>query len=334
MNSQAKSREPMVITGSRSILGGFLSSPEGGSRSERTEGTEDRQSGGVQEVLLSKIYRPPQPRRFFSPQALEKLKQAIQETGFQGAVLVVRLHPEAEMRQQGFEYELVYGASRCRAMEELGYKTIPALVKESLTVQEKHRIRLDENLMRSDLNVIEELEGLLEGMADVVELTPAEVERDLNAWSNGMKRKTELTAEALKRIELYQKLLHRYGKGKLSSFRANLVRCRGLPEEVKAAVTEGRLEGTKALELGSVKDPELRRVLLDKAVDGLTLQELRRLKRGQQVSEPQQSAVRGQVERLWKQVTKLPQWSKPSAEGEQELEVIRQALERLMALKA
>ena len=31
-------------------------------------------------------------------------------------------------------------------------------------MQEKHRIRLDENLMRSDLNLIEELEGLLEAM--------------------------------------------------------------------------------------------------------------------------------------------------------------------------
>ena len=320
----------MVITGSRSILGGFLSSPEGGSRSE---GTEDRQSGGVQEVLLSKIYRPPQPRRFFSPQALEKLKRAIQETGFQGAILLVRLHPQAEVRQQGFEYELVYGASRCRAMEELGYKTIPALVKESLSVQEKHRIRLDENLMRSDLNLIEELEGLLEAMADAVNLTPAEVERDLNAWSNGMKRKTELTAETLKRTELYQTLLERYGKGKLSSFRTNLVRCRSLPEEVKAAVTEGTLEGTKALELGSVKDEDLRRVLLEQAMAGMTVQELRRLKRGQQGTETPQSEVRGQVERLWQQVTKLPQWSQPSAAVEQELNVIRQALERLMTLE-
>lgn len=316
---------PMMVMGARSIVGNFLSAPGLGGH----DGT------AVVMVKLAEIYRPPQPRRLFSAQSLEKLKRAIEETGFQGAVLVMRLPLGAKERDEGFVYELVYGASRCRAMAELGHELIPALVRESLTEAQKHRIRLDENLMRTDLGPLEELEGLLEAMADTVGLSTLEVEQDLNAWSNGLKRKTELTVEVLRRIEEYQSLLHRYQRGKLSSFRAKLLRFRALPEEIKLALEAGKLEGSKALELSGVQDAETRRALLAQAVEGLTVQELRRLKRGQaQGQTVSGDTPRVQVERLWKQVMQSPLWSQPSEAMVQELETIRQALERIRALES
>lgn len=90
-----------------------------------------------------------QPRRSFDSEALKELKQSIAATGLIQPIVV---------RQSGDGYELVAGERRWRAVRELGWKRIPAVVRE---VDERTLLTLAlvENLQRASLSPIDEAEG-------------------------------------------------------------------------------------------------------------------------------------------------------------------------------
>jgi ParB family chromosome partitioning protein len=90
-----------------------------------------------------------QPRRTFSPEALDELVASIREKGILQPVLV-RPTPDG--------YELVAGERRFRAAESAGLSTIPAVVRR-LTDREALEAALVENVQRTDLNAIELAEG-------------------------------------------------------------------------------------------------------------------------------------------------------------------------------
>jgi ParB family chromosome partitioning protein len=90
-----------------------------------------------------------QPRRTFSPGALEELVASIREKGILQPVLV-RPTPDG--------YELVAGERRFRAAEAAGLSTIPAVVRR-LSDREALEAALVENIQRTDLNAIELAEG-------------------------------------------------------------------------------------------------------------------------------------------------------------------------------
>ena len=62
------------------------------------------------------------------------------------------------VRKNGNYYDLIAGERRLRACQNLGYKTIPALVR-SMSDRDIAEIALIENLQREDLNYFEEAEG-------------------------------------------------------------------------------------------------------------------------------------------------------------------------------
>ena len=108
-----------------------------------------RESGTL-EIPLEKIRAGAlQPRRTFSPEALEELVASIREKGVLQPVLV---RPTAD------GYELVAGERRFRAAESAGLSTIPAVVRK-FTDREALEAALVENVQRSDLNAIELAEG-------------------------------------------------------------------------------------------------------------------------------------------------------------------------------
>ena len=97
-----------------------------------------------------------QPRRTFSPGALEELVASIREKGVLQPVLV-RPTPDG--------YELVAGERRFRAAEAAGLSTIPAVVRR-LSDREALEAALVENIQRADLNAIELAEGYQRLMHD------------------------------------------------------------------------------------------------------------------------------------------------------------------------
>lgn len=92
---------------------------------------------------------PYQPRSTFDEEKVQELSQSIKTYGLLQPVIV---------RPRDNGYELVVGERRLNACRSLGWRTIPAVVKE-LADNAVATIALIENLQRENLNFIEEARG-------------------------------------------------------------------------------------------------------------------------------------------------------------------------------
>ena len=111
-----------------------------------------REESALRDIPVDQIDSNPfQPRKSFKPEELKELQESLQASGL---LQPVTIRPSSK----GKGYELIAGERRLRAATGLGWKTIPAVVKD-LTDQEVLTLALVENLQRSDLNPIEEAEG-------------------------------------------------------------------------------------------------------------------------------------------------------------------------------
>ena len=106
----------------------------------------------LRDIPLAQIESNPfQPRKTFQKNELDELRESLKASGLLQPV-TVRPSPK------GTGFELIAGERRFRAAADLGWETIPAVVKE-MNDQEILTLALIENLQRSDLNPIEEAEG-------------------------------------------------------------------------------------------------------------------------------------------------------------------------------
>src|SRR5688572_6856588 len=102
------------------------------------------------EVSVEEIEpNPNQPRKAFRSEALDELSASIKASGVIQPVIV---------RRQGAGYQLVAGERRWRAARQAGLSRIPAIVRE-VTDAESLELALVENLLREDLNPMEEAEA-------------------------------------------------------------------------------------------------------------------------------------------------------------------------------
>jgi ParB family chromosome partitioning protein len=102
------------------------------------------------EVAVEEIEpNPNQPRKAFSSKALDELAASIRASGVIQPVIV---------RRQGSGYQLVAGERRWRAARQVGLPRVPAIVRE-VTDAESLELALVENLLREDLNPMEEAEA-------------------------------------------------------------------------------------------------------------------------------------------------------------------------------
>ncbi|MBN3947223.1 MAG: ParB/RepB/Spo0J family partition protein [Nostoc sp. NMS7] len=103
---------------------------------------------------LEQIFLPPnQPRRYFDSEALKQLTESIKQHGILQPILVRPL--------DGSKHELVAGERRYRAALSIGLKVVPVVIRE-LDDNAAFQFALIENLLRSDLNPVEETEGILQ----------------------------------------------------------------------------------------------------------------------------------------------------------------------------
>ncbi|RKY82687.1 DNA-binding protein [candidate division KSB1 bacterium] len=101
----------------------------------------------ISEIKISSITANPyQPRTKFDKDSLEDLKNSIKENGVIQPVTV---------RKAGAGFELIAGERRFRAVQELGFKRIPAYVIEVGSEEKLLELALIENIQREDLNPIE-----------------------------------------------------------------------------------------------------------------------------------------------------------------------------------
>ncbi|MGI8619492.1 MAG: ParB/RepB/Spo0J family partition protein [Gemmatimonadaceae bacterium] len=174
---------------------------------------EQSATDALRRIAISDIKpNPLQPRKEFAPQELTELQLSLSTHGMLQPVTV-------RTSQAGRGYELIAGERRFRAATALGWKEIPALVKD-VDDSTLLALALIENLQRADLNPIEEAEGYKRLVADFG-MTQAQV-ADL--------------------------------VGKNRSTIANLLRLLELPQQVRDMVQSGQLTAGHVRALLALKD--------------------------------------------------------------------------------
>jgi len=115
-------------------------------------GLASSDDGALKSIPIAQIGRNPfQPRHEFNPDDLAELQESIKASGL--------IQPITVRRRPGKDgFELIAGERRLRAATKLGWKDIPAIIKE-ISDRTILTLALVENLQRTDLNPIEEGEG-------------------------------------------------------------------------------------------------------------------------------------------------------------------------------
>lgn len=166
----------------------------------------------VQELAIDSIVaNPRQPRKNFNINSLQDLSESLKRSGVLQPVVV---------RRDGQQFQIVVGERRWRAAKMAGLTHIPAVIREA-TDAETLELALVENLLREDLNPMEEAEAYQRLLTEF-------------AWTQ-------------------EDLGQRVGKDRSSV--ANCLRLLKLPELIQADLRAGRLTMGHARALLSLVSP-------------------------------------------------------------------------------
>lgn len=163
---------------------------------------------------------PRQPRKAFDPAALDDLARSIKASGVIQPIVVRRVADE--------RWQLIAGERRWRAARQAGVARIPAVVREA-TDAESLELALVENLLREDLNPMEEAEAFQQAITEF-------------GWTQ-------------------EQLAQRVGRDRSSI--SNSLRLFRLPPEIQSDLRAGRLTFGHALVLLSLTEPSAQRKLRD-----------------------------------------------------------------------
>ena len=100
---------------------------------------------------------PEQPRKAFDDEGIDELARSMEAEGLLQPI-TVKLAPTYSDRSPA--YILIAGERRFRAATQLGWETIPAMLKDGIGEAEAARLQLLENIVRKDLNPVEEAMGI------------------------------------------------------------------------------------------------------------------------------------------------------------------------------
>jgi ParB family transcriptional regulator, chromosome partitioning protein len=172
---------------------------------------EVAQSPAQELPIESIVANPQQPRKSFNYNSLQDLADSLKRTGLLQPVVV---------RRHGQQYQIVVGERRWRAAQMAGLTHIPAILREATEAQSLE-LALVENLLREDLNPMEEAEAYQRLLTEF-------------SWTQ-------------------EELGERVGKDRSSI--ANFLRLLKLPDVIQADLRAGRLTMGHARALISLTSP-------------------------------------------------------------------------------
>jgi ParB family chromosome partitioning protein len=183
----------------------------------------DRSS--VTEVQIAQIKpNPHQPRTVFSAANLKELADSIKEQGL--------IQPIILLKERSGGYTLISGERRLRAAQSLGYRSLPAVVRNEVSSEQMALWGLIENVQRDDLNAMEEARAYRK-LVDDFKMTQEEVAQKV---------------------------------GKDRATVTNALRLLKLPQEVQALVESDELSMGHVRALLAIERPEAQKAMAHAAV--------------------------------------------------------------------
>jgi ParB family chromosome partitioning protein len=180
----------------------------------------------VERVAIARVKPCPfQPRKDFTPAALQELADSIKAQGIVQPLIV---------RSKGDHYELIAGERRWRAAQLVGLTEVPVVVREA-DDRQVLELALIENLQRENLNAIEEAQGYSQ-LIEQFQLSQEEA-----AVKVGKSRAA--VANSLRLLKLASDIQSHIREGRLSVGHAKVILGLTRPEHQKLAVDKILREG-------------------------------------------------------------------------------------------
>jgi ParB family transcriptional regulator, chromosome partitioning protein len=284
----------------------------------------DTEIDSLQMISLQKIQLPQQqPRKYFDPTAMAGLVASIKSQGILEPLLVRAL-------ERG-QYELIAGERRYRAAQEVGLMEIPVICKD-VSANEAWQIALVENLLREDLNPIEETEGVLKLLSLRLDLDIDKVSAILYGLLNDKQRMTDNVishSQGQVVIGVFEEIGSNW-----ESFIANRLPLLKLPADILEAIGSGQLEYTKGRAIARLGDVNERKKLLQQVIDeGCSLVQIRKLIVDRQSQDKNDStpSLKDRFSRALKYAKKSQVWD--DAAKQKKLEKLILQLESLIGVE-
>ncbi|MEO0520188.1 MAG: ParB/RepB/Spo0J family partition protein [Cyanobacteria bacterium P01_A01_bin.116] len=253
------------------MFGGAIAAKEGETITQLKEEIASLKSSSGQSLLIpvadiQALELPgnlKQPRLYFDPIKLERLRESIRKHGVLEPILI---RPKIDGG-----YETVSGERRWRSCCELGLEAIPAIVRE-MSDEMALEAALIAHLLNEEITAIEQTESILSLLSLHLNISIEDVKSGLYKVNNSKIRGTENSRIFNEEeIETISNILSEFGM-KLSSFVSNRLPMLNLAPEILEAVRQGKLSPTNAVILNRQR-PELHSGLVEQA-KGLTKEDV------------------------------------------------------------
>ena len=219
-----------------------------------TEPDSERElSLAIDEIIVPKS----QVRQYFDPDKLEQLAKSIEQHGVLEPLLITP------------SKELIAGERRLRASKMVGLTQLPVKILDVSDAEAK-ALAIVENLQREELNPVEETEGILE----LLQLKLERGREEVISLLYKMNKKDDNVI--ISDVEIVKSTFKSLGNLKWESFVVNRLRLLNLPASILSAIRQGKIEYTKGITIGRIKDEKFREQLLAEAIaDNLSLNDIK-----------------------------------------------------------
>lgn len=270
-----------------------------------------------------------QPRKYFDHSAMEKLKRSVKRFGVQEPLLVRRGSDD--------KLEIISGERRWRVSLDLNKEKLPAICKD-FSDDEALEMALVANLMREDLNVVEETDSIIALISLRLNIERSNLPSVLFKIKNLRSRRQLSNQEIAEELSENSEILNSISIGDidsilaefsvtLESFVANrLTAIQKMPEKLLGAVREGRVDLSKADVIRKAPENE-QDALLKQVEEGLTKADLMEKVKALKSSEAEVPDIRDRIHQSYNRIRRKTSWKQVESDPK-----LRKKLQRIETL--
>ncbi|MEA5449639.1 ParB/RepB/Spo0J family partition protein [Leptolyngbya sp. CCNP1308] len=264
-----------------------------------------------------------QPRKYFNPAGMERLETSIRHKGIQEPLLI---------RKAEGGLQIVSGERRWRCAVNLQLDTVPCVVRE-FSDDEALEIALVANLMREDLNPIEETDNLI-GLMELKLGQPREDIPGLLIQLKNARQRDTLDDDKSGLITQVEDVLTAFSIA-LDTFVSNRLPLLNLPPVLLDAVRQGNIEFSKAQLIARLPEDLQERTLESAIKEDLTkaaLKEHIREVKVQAKDKPEDLPLRERIHSTYQKLRSKKAWNQleQDADLKKRMEKLEVEMQRIL----